>query len=59
MLTTIIAKQNIRKELSGNEIQFLDRAIKMFELNKDVFSERSENNTIEHLLKQAIGMFSM
>lgn len=54
MLTTIIAKLNLKKELSNNELIFLDKAIDSFPLE----SEANENEiVVVRLLKQAIGMY--
>ncbi|HBR1969802.1 TPA: AAA family ATPase [Klebsiella pneumoniae] len=54
MLTTILAKLNLRKELSVKEALFLERAIELYPLdNKD-----DEYVSIKHLLKQVITLYA-
>lgn len=54
MLTTILAKLNLKKELSVREILFLEKAIESYPLdNKD-----DEYVIIKRLLKQVIGLYA-
>ena len=54
MLTTILAKLNLRKKLSAKEALFLERAIELYPLDhKD-----DEYVSIRHLLKQVIGLYT-
>ncbi|MCW9236087.1 AAA family ATPase [Klebsiella variicola] len=54
ILTTILAKLNLRKELSVKEVLFLDKAIELYPLN----NKDDEYLSIKHLLKQVIALYS-
>ncbi|HDH0806955.1 TPA: ATP-binding protein [Klebsiella variicola subsp. variicola] len=55
MLTTILAKLNLKKDLSAKEVLFLEKAIESYPLN----NKSDEYATIKRLLKQVIGLYAV